>query len=159
MPATVKRPFWLHQLAEYIIGLAAIATGFQSPRPAVPAIMGGLVLLNAAIADGPFGAFRWVNRRHHRWADWMVLVVMVVLTALPGVDLSTRLVHVALVVVFAVVILGTNYTEPIKRRTRVARETETAGETGTAVDFGRRAGRITGSLAATVRDRMRKSED
>lgn len=152
MSAVVKRPFWLHQLAEYIIGLAAIATGFQSPQPAVPAVMGGLVLLNAAIADGPFGAFRWVSRRQHQWADRAVLLVMVVLTALPGVELSSRVVNVGLVAVFAVVIVGTNYAETVKKRTQIA------GESGTAVDLGRRAGHFTGSLAATVRERIRKSD-
>ena len=147
MPTTAKRPFWLHQVAEYIIGLAAVASGFQSPSPLVPALMGGLVLVNAAIADGPFGAFRWVSRRRHRWADWAVLGAMVGLTVLPGIDLSSRLVQGSLVVVFAAVIFGTNYTEPVKRK-----EVPT-GPSGKAADFGRQAGRWTGQMAARMRQR------
>lgn len=153
MPAAVKRPFWLHQLAEYIIGLAALATGFQSQQPLIPAVMGGLVLLNAAIADGPFGAFRWVGRRRHRWADWAVLMIMAVLTAIPGADLSARVVQGALVVVFLVVILGTNYTEPIQKRAQIA------GEGGRALNLGRRAGRMSGTMAAHLRQRAQRRDD
>lgn len=153
MPTAVKRPFWLHQLAEYIIGLAALSTGFQSQRPLIPAAIGGLVLLNAAIAHGPFGAFRWVSRRRHRWADWAVLIVMAVLTAIPGADLSTRVVQAALVMIFLVVILGTDYTEPAQKRTRLA------DEGGTALNLGRRAGRMTGTVAANLRQRAQRRGD
>lgn len=149
----MKRPFWLHQVAEYIIGLAAIATGFQSARPLMPTLMGGLILLNAAVADGPLSAFQWVKRRWHRIADWVVLLMMIVMTVLPGADLSARVVQVALVVVFAVVILGTNYTEVVKKRE------QRASEAGLAVDMGRQAGRLTGTLAARVRQRTQKMGD
>ena len=115
--------------------------------------MGGLILVNAAIADGPLGAFRWVKRGWHRIADWMVLVIMILLTILPGSDVSTRVVQAALIVVFTVVILGTNYTEPIKKRE------QRASDTGFAVDVGRRAGRVTGILAAQVRQRAQKRSD
>ena len=54
----VLRPFWLHQAAEYLIGLVLVAQGLQSPTPVVPALAGGLVLVNAACVDGPLGAFR-----------------------------------------------------------------------------------------------------
>ena len=54
MSERVKRPFWLHQIAEYIIGIALIGSGLQSPSPAVPAVIGGLMLLNAATVDGAF---------------------------------------------------------------------------------------------------------
>jgi hypothetical protein len=72
---------------------------------------------------------------------------MVVLTVLPGIDLSSRLVQGSLVVVFAVVIFGTNYTEPVKKK-----EVPT-GPSGKAADFGRQAGRISGQLAARIRNR------
>jgi uncharacterized membrane protein YfcA len=115
--------------------------------------MGGLVLVNAAIADGPFGAFRWVSRRRHRWADWAVLGAMVVLTVLPGIDLSSRLVQGSLVVVFAVVIFGTNYTEPVKKK-----EVPT-GPSGKATEFSRQAGRMSGQLAARIRHRDQRKTD
>jgi len=149
----MKRPFWLHQLAEYVIGFAAIATGFQSPNPLAPSLMGGLVLINAAIADGPFGAFRWVGRRRHRIADWVVLVLMIALTALVPGDLSARLVQGALIVVLGVVVLGTQYAEPAERRA------QRANGSGTALYFGRRAGRTLGTLAGRIRDQARRDED
>ena len=153
MPATMKRPFWLHQLAEYVIGFVAIASGFQSLNPLAPTLMGGLVLINAAIADGPFGAFRWVGRRRHRIADWVVLVLMIGLTAFVSSDLSARLVQAALIVIFAVVILGTQYAEPAERRARLA------NDSGTALYVGRRAGRTLGTLAGRIRDQAKRNED
>lgn len=151
MPAAAKRPFWLHQVAEYIIGLAAIATGLQSPDPLLPAVTGGLVLLNAAIADGPFAAFRFVGRRLHRVADVVVVVLMVALVAVPGTDLSVRLTQVALVAVFVVVVMGTDYRAPIEKKAR-----QSAAE-GRSDEIGRMAGRVAGSLAARVRDRKREN--
>jgi hypothetical protein len=151
MPAAVKRPFWLHQVAEYVIGLAAIATGLQSPDPLLPALTGGAVLLNAAVADGPFAAFRLVGRRLHRLADVAVVVLMVALVAVPGTELSVRLTQVALAAVFAVVVMGTDYRAPIEKK---ARQTATEGRSD---EIGRMAGRVAGTVAARVRDRKREN--
>ncbi|MFM8382933.1 MAG: hypothetical protein ACKOA6_13205 [Actinomycetota bacterium] len=149
MRAAAKRPFWLHQVAEYVIGLAAIASGLQSPDPLLPAVTGGLVLLNAAIADGPFAAFRLVGRRVHRLADVVVVALMAALVAVPGAELSVRLTQVALTAVFVVVVMGTDYRAPIEKKAR-----QSAAE-GTSDEIGRMAGRVAGSLAARVRDRKR----
>ena len=46
------RPFWIHQLVEYIIGLALIGQGMQDPQPLVPTAAGVLVLVNAAAVRG-----------------------------------------------------------------------------------------------------------
>ena len=147
MPASAKRPFWLHQVAEYIIGLAAIATGVQSPEPLVPALIGGLVLVNAAVVDGPLGAFRLVGRRTHRLTDIVVLVAMALSVVVPGLDVSTRLTQGALAVVFAVVVMGTDYRAPVDKR---------RSESGSrATEIGRTSGRVVGTLAARVRDRAR----
>ena len=62
----VQRPFWMHQIVEYVLGFALIMTAVQQPEPAIPAMMGLLVLLNAAIAIGPAGAFRLVPRWLHK---------------------------------------------------------------------------------------------
>jgi len=35
-----RRPFWIHQIVEYMIGIALIAAAIQQPKPAVPAVMG-----------------------------------------------------------------------------------------------------------------------
>ena len=42
MPAIegAQRPFWMHQIVEYLIGLVLIAASFQAPKPMVPAVMG-----------------------------------------------------------------------------------------------------------------------
>lgn len=149
MPATAKRPFWLHQLAEYVIGLAAVATGLQSPDPLLPAVTGALVLLNVAVADGPFAAFRLVGRRPHRLCDVVVVVLMAALVAVPGTDLSVRLTQVALVAVYGVVMMGTDYRVPIEKKAQAS-----AAE-GTSTEIGRTAGRLAGSVAARIRDRKR----
>ena len=44
----VQRPFWMHQIVEYVLGVALIMTAVQQPEPAIPALMGLLILLNAA---------------------------------------------------------------------------------------------------------------
>ncbi len=57
-----RRPFWIHQLVEYLVGLALISASVQLPEPTVPAVMGLVVLFNAAIAQGAAGAFRLVSK-------------------------------------------------------------------------------------------------
>ena len=106
MPAPGKRSFWLHQLAEYIVGGAMLASGLQSPKPLIPAIVGSLILLNTAIVDAPFGAFRLVGRRLHRILDYIVLGIATVACAAPGMDVATRLVQILIVIVLAVVVFG-----------------------------------------------------
>lgn len=146
MTRATKRPFWLHQAAEYVIGLAAVGAGLQSPDPTLPAVMGGLVLVNAALAEGPLGAFRLVGRRWHRWTDVMVLAALTVVAVVADTDLSTRLVQIGLIIVLAVVIMGTDYREAAEIR----RRSDDEGLRST--DIGRRAGRYAGSLAARARD-------
>ena len=53
------RPFWMHQVVEYIIGVVFVSAGFGSLTPAVPAALGAVVILRA------FEAFLWPRRR---WA-------------------------------------------------------------------------------------------
>ena len=77
------RPFWLHQASEYLIGLVLVAMGLQSLHPAVPTLAGGLIILNAALVDGPLGAFRMFSRRTHRIVDLVVIGVLLVLAFLP----------------------------------------------------------------------------
>jgi hypothetical protein len=145
----VKRPFWLHQIAEYIIGIALIGSGLQSPSPAVPAVIGGLMLLNAATVDGAFGAFRVIGRKVHRILDFVLLAIGVVGAALPGLDLGTRLIVVSCVIVFATVVLNTNYAP---KQDRATRDTSTrAGSSDRPEEIGRTAGRVAGTLAGQAR--------
>ena len=150
----MKRPFWLHQFAEYVIGAALVGSGLQSPTPEVPAVLGGLVILNAAVVDGPLGAFRLVGRRVHRILDIVVVVLGVVATSLPSLDLGTRITQLCCLIVLAMVVMNTNYSTASSRR-------RSPGEdTGSQVrdrpeEIGRRAGRVAGTLASRARSKWR----
>ena len=56
-----KRPFWMHQLVEYILGGALVASGLQSPYPLVPAVLGGIVMGHAAITRGALAVQPWIT--------------------------------------------------------------------------------------------------
>lgn len=161
----VLRPFWLHQSAEYLIGLVIIAMGLQSIEPAVPTVAGGVVLLNAALVDGPLGAFRLFSRRAHRVVDVVVIAGLLLLAVLPFVDVdsSTRVILFGGGVVLAVVWWNSAF-EP--RRPRRSRRPggdagppvgSTAKPTDRSEAIGRGAGRLAGGIAKAVRDRS-KSE-
>ena len=155
MPPVTKRPFWLHQLAEYIVGGALLATGLQSSEPIVPVIVGLLIIVNTAVVDAPFGAFRWVNRRLHRMLDYAVLTIGVVSCALPNLDNATRLVQVLIVLVLAIVITQTNYSPKVQR---TKQEMSTTPD-GKADEFSRIAGRSAGTMASKIRDKTRQLKE
>lgn len=130
------RSFWLHQMAEYAVGAAMVASGLQSPTPTLPAVVGGLMILNAAIVDGPLGAFRLVGRRTHRVLDWLVVAIAVGTVAWPGVDAGTRVVQLGIAVVYAVVVWRTGSSRPPSNV-----GASSSASTGEAI--GRAAGRAT----------------
>jgi hypothetical protein len=143
----VLRPFWLHQTAEYLIGLVLVAQGLQSPTPVVPALAGGLVLVNAACVDGPVSAFHWFSRRTHRKFDVLVIAVIVFLAAMPflDVDNTTRIVMAVIAVILGVVWWNSSFAPPVPRqRDEVVDRSEA---------IGRGAGRLAGNIARVVRDR------
>lgn len=142
MAVTSKRPFWLHQLAEYIVGAALIGSGLQSGSPAVPAIVGGAILVNASLVDSPLGAFRVMSRRGHRMCDVVVLGAAVIVTIVVDIDLATRITQAACLTVFAVIVLNTNYAPPGAR---------TPMPSGQSEAIGRIAGRKVGTWAGRVR--------
>ena len=45
----------MHQLAEYVLGLALVSPGMQNPEPLCPVLAGGVVVVSAAIVTGPLG--------------------------------------------------------------------------------------------------------
>ena len=141
----VLRPFWLHQAAEYLIGLALVAQGLQSPTPVVPALAGGLIVVNAACVDGPIGAFRLVSRRTHRWIDLVVIGVLVVVAALPwlNVDNTSRLLMAIVAVILGVVWWNSSFALP------VTRPRDQAVDRSEAV--GRLAGRAVGNTVKAAR--------
>ena len=140
------RPFWLHQAAEYLLGMVLVAQGLQSPAPTFPALAGGLLLLEAAIVDGPLGAFRLVSRRLHRWLDVAVAVAIVAVAALPFLDIdnTSRMLMVVVTVVFGFVWWNTRF----EHATRAPGAPVDRGEA-----VGRFAGRAVGSAVRAVRQR------
>lgn len=116
------RPFWLHQLVEYILGITLVSQALQSPTPAVPAIAGAVMLVNAAIVRGPLAAFRLVGRRTHRLADLGVIGLTVLLAVQPwvAIDAGARLIMVFIAAVQGFVWWQSDLAEPAPRAPRAA---------------------------------------
>ena len=153
-----KRSFWMHQIAEYVIGVALVATGVQSPTPLVPTVLGALVLVNAATADGPFGAFRRVSRRWHRVIDVVLLALSVLACLVPGVDSGVRVIMVLVVAVYAVVVVRTDY-RPRATANRAPGHHDASPSSGRADRVGRVAGRVSGRAAGRIAARVRSSSN
>jgi hypothetical protein len=147
-----KRPFWMHQVAEYLLGAVLVAQGLQSPTPVMPAVAGGLIMLNAAIVRGPLAAFRVVGRGLHRVLDAVVVLLVIALGVQPFVSVegTTRVIMVVIAGVMAFIAWQTNYVE----RTRTPRAAITA-EGGRGVEIGRMAGRLVGDGVNAAR-RLKK---
>lgn len=110
------RGFWLHQVVEYGIGGGVVFVSAQSETPLAPILVGSAVVANAAITDGMFGAFKWIERRVHRFVDWAIIVVSLVLGIVLELDSRARLALVGLALVLAIVTLGTNFAHRSPRR-------------------------------------------
>ena len=151
MSDRARRPFWLHQVVEYIIGLILVAQGLQGPEPLVPAVVGGVVLLNAAVAIGPLGAFRLVGRRLHRVLDLVAIGVVVAAAVQPwvDVDVGTRAIMIAIAVVYGFVWFYSDFAEKQARQQR--RAAAATGDRGE--DLGRTAGRLAGNAVTAWRRR------
>lgn len=93
---------WLHQLAEYILGVSMLVSAAQRDEPALLAIFGVLVVASAAIVDAPLGAFHWVGVRVHRLIDVVVVVGMIIGAVVSG-DMGTRGMLLAFAALIAVV--------------------------------------------------------
>jgi len=149
---TVKRRFWAHQVVEYLFGLGAIAWGAQSPEPLYPCLAGALLLVNAATTHGPIAAFRLVPRRMHRVFDVVIVVLMLVaaVVARDGIDASGRGMLVAFAVAHAFVTWRTDFRiEPARDAAKAAPRPIDAEE------FGKKAGRLSGTAYKMIRDRKR----
>ena len=114
------RPFWLHQLVEYILGVTLVSQALQSPTPAVPAIAGAAMLVNAAVARGPLSAFRLVGRRVHRTLDLVVMALTAGLAVQPwvGIDPGARIIMLGIAAVHAFVWWQSDLSEPAPRASR-----------------------------------------
>lgn len=146
-PDRMQRSFWLHQLAEYLLGLVLVAMGVQSTTPVVPAVAGGLLVANAATVSGPFAAFALASRPVHRILDWLLVGVLALLAALPflNIDNTTRFTMLGIAAVLGTLSWQTRY-EPKIARPR-------PGDRPTSV--GRTAGRGAATLVNMVRSRKR----
>lgn len=164
-----KRPFWMHQLVEYILGGALVASGLQSPTPLVPAVLGGVIMLHAAITKGALAAFRVIDRRLHRVLDPFVIGLCVVGGVQPwvSVESSTRAIVLGIAVVHLVVFLGSSFTERTKAPKAAGGAAPGGGGPAKApasapapgadrsTDLGRTAGRVVGAGVNAVR-KMRR---
>ena len=136
---------------------ALVASGMQSVTPLVPAVLGGLIMLNAALTKGALGAFRAYDRRLHRTLDIGIIMLSLVAVGQPWieVDAGTRIVILAVTTVQIVVFFGSSYAE----RQRKVAPAAGAGSTGDrSTDLGRSAGRIAGSGVNAVR-KLIKTDD
>ena len=99
-------------------------------------------MLNAAIVDGPLGAFRAVNRRQHRVLDVILITVLLVVSVLPmlDIDASSRVLIFGVAALLGVLWWTTSFVA--KAPTPATRSTDVAGW----------AGRMTGRAARTARD-------
>jgi hypothetical protein len=132
------RPFWLHQVGEYIIGFALVAAAVQSLEPAIPTLAGGLIVVNAALVDGPLGAWRGVSRRQHRIVDVVVGAVVALAALMPflAIDNVMRLMMIGAVVVMGFLWATTSFAP------RPARSPTTAARPDRSESIGRTAGRL-----------------
>jgi hypothetical protein len=155
-----KRPFWMHQLVEYILGGALVASGLQSPQPLVPSVLGGIVLLHAAVTRGAMAAFRLIDRKLHRLLDPVVIGLEIAGAVQPwiSVDNSSRMVIGGIAAVHVVVWLGSSFTEKAKKpKPKPAVEPSAAGAAAAAPagdrssELGRSAGRLVGNGVQAVR--------
>jgi cation transport ATPase len=154
-----RRPFWVHQLVEYLIGIVLISAGIQSPEPAVLAVMGLIVMINAAVSIGPAGAFRLVNRKTHRVLDVVVMGLLVAAAVQPWfpIDGTGQLMLGAIAFVLFFVWFHTDFDTRDERKARRARQARPSSE-----DVGRQAGRLFGGGVNAVRQQWKSlsgSED
>lgn len=155
MADRAMRPFWIHQLAEYLIGVALIASGFQDPQPLVPVLAGIVVMANTSIARGPLGAFRLVGRSVHRWLDLVVIAAIVVGALQPwlAVEVTGRAVMLIIVVPLGFLWFYTDWAERKQRSERRAERAQRGN------DLGRAAGRVAGNAYLAGKRAVKKRSE
>ena len=110
--------FWLHQLAEYLLGFLLFLTAIRLiGRPMIHALAGGILLITlAGITHGPLAMVRWIGRSTHRALD----IGLAVLFAASPLLLRTG--NVAMIILAEGIALGllslvrrTAYVDPPRR--------------------------------------------
>lgn len=153
MAERALRPFWMHQLVEYIVGIAVLVQGLQDPEPIIPSLAGVLVIVNAAAVRGPLGAFKFIGRRIHRWLDLLVAAAIIVAAVQPWVPIEFTGRAILLIVLVPLGFLW-YYTDWEERAGRKARRQSQAGDTG--ADLGGKAGRLAGNAWVAGKRAVRK---
>ena len=150
-----RRPFWIHQMIEYVIGIALISSSVQLPDPAVPALLGLLIVLNAAVAKGSAGAFRLVGRRLHRTLDLVVIAILVVVAFQPwwSIDATSRMLIGSIAFILCFVWFYTDFAEQRSRSERKVQRTAAKAARGPtdSTELGRRAGRLVGATVNSAK--------
>ena len=151
------RPFWIHQLAEYLLGVVLVSQGLQAPRPLVPTLLGMAMLMSEGVARGPLALAPKVRRETHRIVDAGVLAALLGTLVLAGSQLNdpVRYTLIGVSAVHAFLLWRTNYATPVRRERRVTQRTLTQPGDSRSEDLGRTAGRAAGSLYKAVRQRKR----
>ena len=171
MATLVKRSFWMHQGAEYVIGVVFVAQGLQSPTPLVPSLLGGLVVLNTAMSKGPLGAFQVFGHRAHKMLDAVVILATVIAAVQPvvSVDNVTRTLMGLLAFALGFIWIQSDFTEKVKvpRGSRRGGASKGGAESAqpapepvqpdasVASSVGRSAGRLVGNGVNAYRKRKR----
>lgn len=149
-----KRPFWMHQLVEYILGGALVASGLQSPYPVLPSVLGGIIMMHAAMTKGALAAFNVLDRRIHRFID-PVIILLVVLSAVrpwAKVDDGTRVVILGIAAVHFVVWISSSFAEKPKRQKNApSAPAAPLDATDRSVVAGQKAGRMAASSVLFAR--------
>ena len=149
----VQRPFWSHQLVEYLLGIGLISAAVQMPQPGVPAVLGLVIILNAAIAKGAAGAFRLAGKRVHKQLDVVVMLLLIAGAVQPwvSIDNTSRFLLGGVAFVLWFVWFHTDFTEKAPKAERKAPKAErkaaaAATEAGrpSSEAIGRGAGRVVG---------------
>lgn len=130
------RPFWMHQVVEYVIGASFISAAIPSSTPIIPIVLGVVVLVNAAVGIGPAGAFRLVHRQVHRVFDLAImgLILLAAIQPVYEVQSATRALMMALGLVMAFIWWNTDFaTRDERKERRGSRSSGAARSAGQAV--------------------------
>ena len=161
-----KRPFWMHQLVEYILGGALVASGIQSPYPVMPAVLGGVIMLHAAFTRGALAAFNVIDRRIHRFIDPFIIVLVIFSAIRPWatIDDGTRFIVLGIAAVHTIVWMSSSFaeksTKPKKQKSAPAAPAQSSAPSDPndrSVIVGQKAGRMAASgvlFARRTKDKL-----
>jgi hypothetical protein len=129
-----KLRFWVHQAAEYVLGLFLVSQAVHSASPVAMGVAGGVVVLLAGTSDGPLSGVKALSRPQHRVADVVVAVALLALATAARSWLDSVSVVSLIGVGLAVGMLAirTDY-QPKRRRSTGAVGSDTSERIGRSV--------------------------